>query len=358
MINVTKTFLPDLKEYTSYLEKIWNRGWVTNNGPLVQELEQILKDYLNVKHLILCNNGTVVLQMAIKALDLKGEILTTPFSYVATTNSILWENCTPVFVDIKSEDYNIDPSLIEAKITSKTVGILATHVFGNPCDIQAIATIALKNNLKVIYDGAHAFDSKINGSQILSFGDISTCSLHATKLFHSVEGGFLVTSDDDLAAKLKLYRQFGHIYDDYYDIGINGKMSEFHAAMGLCVFTHLPEIKSNRKSTCILYDELLKTANISKPYSLNQVDYNYAYYPVVFENEATMMAVKTSLNENKIFPRRYFYPSLNTLPFLESTQSCPVSESVAKSILCLPLSHDQSTADTRNIAELLLQQTN
>lgn len=358
MINVTKTFLPDLKEYISYLEKIWERGWVTNNGPLVQELEQILKDYLNVKHLILCNNGTVVLQMAIKALDLKGEILTTPFSYVATTNSILWENCTPVFVDIKSEDFNINPALIEGQITSKTVGILATHVFGNPCDIEAIATIAKNNNLKVIYDGAHAFDSKINGSQILSFGDISTCSLHATKLFHSIEGGFLVTNDDVLASKLRLYRQFGHVYDDYYDIGINGKMSEFHAAMGLCVFPHLAEIKSNRKSTSILYDELLRTANISKPCSMSQIDYNYAYYPVVFENETNMMAVKAILNENKIFPRRYFYPSLNTLPFLDSTQICPVSESVAKSILCLPLSHDQPAADTTKIVELLLQQTN
>lgn len=355
MINVTKTFLPDLKAYTSYLEKIWERGWVTNNGPLVQELEQILKDYLNVKHLILCNNGTVVLQMAIKALDLKGEILTTPFSYVATTNSILWENCTPVFVDIKSEDYNIDPTLMEAKITAKTVGILATHVFGNPCDIQAIASIATKNNLKVIYDGAHAFDSKINGSQILSYGDISTCSLHATKLFHSVEGGFLVTNDDDLAAKLKLYRQFGHIYDDYYDIGINGKMSEFHAAMGLCVFPHLSDIKSHRKATCLLYDELLASEKITKPVTTGQIEYNYAYYPVVFENVTTALAVKAVLNENDIFPRRYFYPALNTLPFLPSTQSCPIAERISTSVLCLPLSHDQKESDTHKIAELILK---
>src|SRR5690554_2872516 len=202
MISITKPFLPPQEEYNKYLKGIWQRQWLTNMGPLSSELEMKLKSHLNVNHLLFVTNGTVALQMAIKALDLKGEIITTPFSFVATTSSIVWEGCTPVFVDIDSESLNIDVTKIEEAITEKTSAILATHVYGNPCDVVAIEKIAKKHNLKVIYDGAHAFGVQINGKSVFEYGDISTCSLHATKLYHSGEGGFVVTNDAELLKKI------------------------------------------------------------------------------------------------------------------------------------------------------------
>ena len=198
MIPVTKPFQPPLDELNIHLQDIWKSGIFTNNGPKAQQLELELIEYLNVPDLLFLTNGTIALQLAIKALDLKGEIITTPFSYVATTSSIVWEGCTPVFVDIDKETFNIDPTLIEAQITSKTSAILATHVFGNPCDIDAIDIIAKKHNLKVIYDGAHAFGVTYKGESIFNFGDITTCSTHATKLFHTVEGGFIVSKNKEL----------------------------------------------------------------------------------------------------------------------------------------------------------------
>src|SRR5690554_5103403 len=195
MIPVTKPFLPPIEEFKKYVDDIWQRQWLTNMGPLASDLEMKLKNHLGVKHLLFVTNGTIALQMAIKALDLKGEIITTPFSFVATTSSIVWEGCTPVFVDIDQESFNIDADKIEAAVTEHTSAILATHVYGNPCDVEAIEAIAKKHRLKVIYDGAHAFGVRINGRSIFEYGDISTCSLHATKLFHSGEGGLVVTQD-------------------------------------------------------------------------------------------------------------------------------------------------------------------
>ena len=353
MINVTKTYLPDLKDYISYLEKIWDSGWVTNNGPIVQELESKIKEYLGVKHLLYCNNGTIVLQMAIKALGITKEVITTPYSYVATTNAILWENCTPVFVDINLTDFNIDPELIESAITENTQAILTTHVYGNPCDDNAIRTIANKYGLKIIYDGAHAFGSRINSGQILNLGDISTCSLHATKLFHTIEGGLLITNDDELFDKLTLYRQFGHIYDEFYSIGINAKGSEFHAAMGLCNLPKLPQIMAHRRTASSLYELHLNGLPIQRPQIKKDLDYNYAYFPVVFRDIETQIAVKKALEDGKVFARRYFYPSLNTLPFLKIKQSCPNSESIAERVLCLPLSHDITDTDISYICNII-----
>src|SRR5690349_23098912 len=209
MINVTKTFLPDFETYSKTLKRSWDKGWITNNGQLVVELEESLKKFLGVKHLFFTNNGTVVLQMALKAYDITGEVITTPFSYVATVNAILWEKCKPVFADIRPDTLCIDASQIERKITEKTQAILATHVYGYPCDIDAIEKIASKYNLKVIYDGAHAFGCRYRGKALLSYGDISTCSFHATKLFHTIEGGCVITESDEIARKLMLYRQFG-----------------------------------------------------------------------------------------------------------------------------------------------------
>lgn len=201
MIPVTKPFLPPLEEYYKLVQSIWERQWLTNNGPLVNELELKLKEYLNVPHLIYVTNGTIALQIAIKALGLKGEIITTPFSYVATTSSIVWEGCTPIFVDIDPNTFNIDPTKIEAAITNETSAILATHVYGNPCDIEKIQEIADRYNLKVIYDAAHCFGTKYKGKSIFEFGDVSTTSFHATKLFHSIEGGAIITKDPDLLKK-------------------------------------------------------------------------------------------------------------------------------------------------------------
>ena len=352
MITVTKAYLPDYNEYDEYLKKIWASGWLTNNGVMVQELEKKLKDYFGVKHLFYTNNGTIALQIAIKALELKGEIITTPFSYVATTNSILWEGCTPVFADINETDFNIDPKKIIPLLNENTSAIMATHVYGNPCDINAIEKIAKEYDLKIIYDGAHAFGTTLNNKHVLSFGDISTCSFHATKLFHTIEGGAVVTNDDELAEKIMLYRQFGHIGDDYFTIGINGKSSEVHAAMGLCILPRVNKIIEERKLLCNKYDDCTAGLNLQKPKAIKHVTYNYAYYPVVFKDEKTLIKAKEYLANHDIFTRRYFYPSLNTLPFVKGA-SCPVSENIAKRVLALPLYNGLEMLQVENIVNLL-----
>ncbi len=337
MINVTKSVLPPLEEYMVYLKGIWDRGQLTNNGPLVLELEEKLRMFLNVKHLYFLSNGTVALQIAIKALNLKGEIITTPFSYVATTSSIVWENCEPIFVDIEPDSLTIDPNLIEDKITENTSAILATHVYGNPCDVLAIQKIANAHNLKVIYDAAHAFGVKYKGSSILEYGDFSTLSFHATKLFHTVEGGAIVTNNPDLAHKASYLRNFGHNgQEEFFGLGINGKNSEFHAAMGLCLLPMVKDIISCRKKISEKYDELLKDMPIVKQKIREHTEYNYAYYPIFFENEESLLRVRANLNKNGIFPRRYFYPSLSKLPYV-SNQYVPISEDVSRRVLCLPL---------------------
>src|SRR6218665_1942576 len=223
MINVTKTYLPDFNEYSRILKRAWDKAWITNNGELVLELEAKLKEYLSVNNILYTNNGTVPLQMALKVMGITGEVITTPFSYVATTNTILWEGARPVFVDIEDKTFCIDPQKIEAAITKDTQAILATHVYGIPCDVEAIAAIAKKNNIKVIYDAAHAFGVRYKEKSLLSYGNLSTCSFHATKLFHTVEGGCIIANDESYFEPLRLYRQFGHEYDDYLSMGINGK---------------------------------------------------------------------------------------------------------------------------------------
>jgi dTDP-4-amino-4,6-dideoxygalactose transaminase len=352
MINVTKSFLPPIETYHGYLKRIWEKSWLTNNGPLLLELENKLKTYLGVKNLFFCTNGTIALQIAIKALEISGEIITTPFSYVATVNSIIWENCTPVFVDINEIDFNINVNLLESKITSKTKAFLFTHVFGNACDIDAIDKIAKKFNLPVIYDGAHAFNSKFNAKQLLSFGDISTCSLHATKLFHSGEGGLIITENDVLAEKIRLIRQFGHEGDDYYCLGINGKNSEFHAAMGLSVFGFIDHIAFERAKIVDIYNESLDFTKLKQPKPAKECLTNYSYYPVVFESEELVKKVIKKLREQQIVPRRYFYPSLNTLPHVEYT-SCEVSEKISKTILALPLFVGLKVEDVKKICNLI-----
>jgi len=336
-INVTRSYLPDFKQYTELLKGVWERGWLTNNGPLVNELEIKLKESLGIQHLLFLSNGTIALQLAIKALGLRGDIITTPFSYVATTSSIVWEGCTPVMVDIDPETFNINPTLIEASITDRTSAILATHVFGNPCDVEAIELIARKHNLRVIYDAAHAFGSIYKGASLLNHGDVATCSFHATKLFHTIEGGAVITPHAEVLKTMAEMRNFGHTSQTTIGgVGINGKNSEFHAAMGLCNLPHVDDIIAERRRVTTRYISGLTGAAIQFQKLAEGVTYNHAYLPVVFKSEEVLLAVQQSLNLQNIFPRRYFYPSLNELPYVTHTP-CPVSEDIARRIICLPL---------------------
>ncbi len=360
-INVTQSFLPPKEEFQVYLDKIYESNWLTNNGPLLLELEEKLKAHCNLENFIFVTNGTIALQLAIKALGLSGEIITTPYSYCATTTSILWENCQPVFADINDYDFNIDSALIESKITSNTSAILATHVYGNPCDVLEIAAIAKKHNLAVIYDGAHAFNVKLNGKSLLSYGDISTCSFHATKVFHTVEGGAIVINNNhDLNEKTLYLRSFGHIQDDdYRSVGINAKNSEFHAAMGLANLPHLADIISKRKIISELYDSLLNFSFFYKPKTKQrEIVYNYSYYPILFESPEVTNLVINELNKIDVFPRRYFYPSLNTLHYLTRKDSCPISESITKRVLSLPLYPDLPFDIVKQIAEVINRTVN
>lgn len=358
MIPVTKPFLPPQEEYEKYLDGIWKREWLTNNGPLVNELELQLKEYLGLKHLLYVGNGTIALQMAIKTLDLKGEIVTTPFSYVATTSSIVWEGCKPVFVDIDPNTFNIDPLKIEAAITSKTTGILATHVYGNPCDIEAIQAIADKHGLKVIYDAAHCFGTKYKGRSVFEYGDISTTSFHATKLYHTIEGGAVFTKDPEILKRMSLLRNFGHNGPERFEgVGINGKNSEFHAAMGLVNLKYISDIMQSRYSQSAYYDTKLKNLKAQKPSIQKDSAFNYAYYAIVFINELDALKAKDALEHKKIFPRRYFYPSLSSLDYVHKFET-PVADNISSRVLCLPLFHDLSKEEQDMIARLLLRAQN
>jgi dTDP-4-amino-4,6-dideoxygalactose transaminase len=356
MIQVTRPFLPPKEDYNSLLQGIWDRQWLTNMGPLSVDLEIKLKEHLCVDHLLFVTNGTIALQLAIKALGLKGEIVTTPFTYVATTSSLVWEGCEPVFVDINKDSLNIDPSKIEAAITKNTTAIMATHVYGNPCDVQAIQKIADKYNLKVIYDAAHAFGVKINGISIFNFGDISTCSTHATKLFHTIEGGFVSTKNLDLLHKIAYMRNFGHNGPEkYHGLGINGKNSEFHAAMGLANLPYINDIHNQRKKLTKRYNLKLKNFKGLVPLWHQKSVSNYAYYPIVFESEDLLQKCIELLKINEIFGRRYFYPSLSTsLPYVKEI-AMKNSDEISKRIFCLPLYYDLSIEKVDLICSLLLR---
>lgn len=337
MINVTKTFFPPLEEYQQQLQRIWKNQWLTNRGELVLELEEKLKKYLEVNHILVTNNGTIPLQIALKLLGKGGEIITTPFSYVATTAAIVWENCTPVFVDIHPEYLTIDETKIEAAITDKTTAILATHVFGNPCHVEAIEAIAKKHNLSVIYDAAHCFGVTYNNKSIFEFGDVSTCSFHATKLFHTGEGGALFTKNTDLQHQLFYSHNFGHNGPlAFHGLGINAKISELQGAMGLAVLPYMETILSERKTVVDFYNEHLDFTKLKSITIRENTKWNYSYYPVVFKDETTLLKVLEALNTENIFPRRYFYPSLNQVPYVDKVDM-PISEDIASRIVCLPL---------------------
>jgi dTDP-4-amino-4,6-dideoxygalactose transaminase len=353
MIPVTKPFLPARQVFDKYIDQIWERNWLTNDGPLVRMFEERVRTYLGIRHFLFVANGTLALQMAIKALNLRGEIITTPFSYVATTSSIVWESCKPVFADIDEATLNINPSNIEAVISPRTVGILATHCFGNACDIHAIETIAQKHKLKVIYDAAHCFGSKFEGRCLFSYGDVATTSFHATKLMHTVEGGGVSSNDPAIVERMALMRNFGHSGSmNYKGVGINAKNSEIHAAVGLCVLESIDLILQRRKAQCEYYDEVLSGLDVRKQSIFPGCDYNYAYYPIIFPNEQYCTKAKDMLERHGVFARRYFSPSLSQLEYVTRVEM-PVSDSICGRILCLPLFHDLSEQDQDLIAKVL-----
>ena len=352
-IHVTKAFLPPIDEYKEYIDRIWDSGILTNQGPLLQEFESKTRKYLDVENFHFVTNGTIALQLAIEALDVAGgEIITTPFSYVATTSAMLWEGAKPIFVDIDEKTLCIDPKKIEAAITKRTKAILAVHVFGNPCDIEKIQKIAKKHDLKVIYDAAHAFGVEYRGKSLLSYGDISITSFHATKLFHTIEGGGIVVNDDTVNKKMELIKRFGHNGDENLLLGINGKASEFQAAMGLVNYKYIDDVINERKRIVSLYDNHLK-GKIIRPKFSSKIKYNNAYYPVILRDEQETQRIITRLNECNIVPRRYFYPSLNELPYVQQYYKCPVSESISKRILCLPLFIGLDNITIRKICEVI-----
>ena len=337
-IYVTRSYMPPISEYQRYVKKIFKSKQLTNQGCLLKELEQTLSNHLNVNHFHYVTNGTIALQLALKVLGIENcEVITTPFSYVATVSSILWQNCKPIFVDIEPDNFTIDVNKIEEKITANTKAIMPVHVFGYACDVDKIQKLADKYNLKVIYDAAHAFDSVYNGTSLLNYGDISTCSFHATKLFHTIEGGACIVKDKEISEKLELMKRFGHNGDEHLCLGINAKQTEFNAAMGLSIYSHLSEIKQKRNEISLIYDGLLPQ-RLQRPKKQTGLNYNYAYYPVIFETQEEMEAVLTVLQADEIYPRRYFCPSLNKLPYLDNkNQTCPIAESISSRILCLPL---------------------
>jgi dTDP-4-amino-4,6-dideoxygalactose transaminase len=350
---VTKTFLPPMAEYVELVQGVWDRVQVTNNGPLAQELERALLPYHGTRHVLYAGNGTITLQIALRALGITGEVVTTPFSYVASTTSILWEHCVPVFADIAPGGFNIDPASIEQRITPRTQAILATHVYGIPCDVDAIQAIADRHGLKVIYDAAHAFGTQYRGRPLLSYGDVSSCSFHATKIFHTGEGGSLACNDQELYERMRLMRSFGHVGDEHFIPGINGKNSELHAAMGIVVLRYMSAILARREHQWKRYSVALSRAQVGQVNVPVETEYNHAYFPVVLPSEEATLALISALAEHGVVPRRYFFPALTTLPYVAQEGSCPVAEDIARRVLCLPLYHDLLDEQIDRIAQVV-----
>lgn len=353
-IYVTEPTLPSLQEVMSLLEGVWERGILTHNGPLVQQFEKDIQEQFQAPHTAIVSNGTIALQMAIRALELKGEIITTPFTFIATLNSIIWEYCTPVFADINPDTLNIDPLKISEKITKKTVAILPVHVFGNPCDIETIQNIADQNQLKVIYDAAHAIGVKYNGKSIFHYGDISTTSFHATKLLNTGEGGACFTTDARTIKRLKQIRFFG--FDENKEIvcnGFNGKMTEIHAAIGLANLKLIKQTLTDREEKYKTYKKILSSSSEINFQKINQ-DCNYSYFPVILPSEDILLKVESSLNSQNIFPRRYFYPSVNTFKAIVPHSPMPISEDISRRILCLPLFYNLPNEMITEISKIVL----
>ena len=356
MIFVSKPILPNRAKLDKYIDTIYETVQLTNNGPLVQELTRRLAEHLGIKSecLVLVGNGSLALHLAYKVLGLRGEVITTPFSFVATTNTLVWDGLRPVFADISKDSLNIDPSLIEKIITKETSAILPVHVFGNPCDVAAIQSVADRHDLRVVYDASHCFDSKLNGESVLAFGDVGTLSFHATKLFHCVEGGAVITRFKSTADQLRNMINFGiNRNGELSGLGTNAKMSEFHAAMGLAVLDEWGSVVSRRKACWNLYHKELQGLVELQSRSLG-ANNSYAYFPMLLESESKALDLIKLAKSDDIQVRRYFYPSLNTLSDYAADEArCPNSESVAKRIVCLPLYADLELSDVSRIIEIV-----
>lgn len=352
---VTKTFLPPLEEYVASISSLWESHHIANNGENVQQLEAHLKDRFEVPYLFLVSNATIGLQVVIKALGLTKQVITTPFSYVATTSSLVWQGCNPVFVDIDPHSLCIDPEQIESAISDETEAILATHVYGIPCDVKAIEELSKQHNLPVIYDAAHTFDVQYKNKPLISYGSASVISFHATKVFHTIEGGAIATHDPELATTIEYMRNFGHKgHEAFAGVGINAKMNEFQAAMGLVNLNHIDKILEHLRVLHYYYHQFLAGLNLEYPTIPEDTLYNYSYFPVIFNQEKTLKKVKALLESYQIFPRRYFYPSLEELPYVTS-KTMKYSSSISRRVLCLPLSFEMTKADIQLISSLVAE---
>ncbi len=356
MINVTKTYLPDKSKFQSYVDRIYESGWLTNNGQFVQELEKRLAEYLEVENLMVTTNGTIALQIAFRALGMKGKVITTPFTFVATTSSLVWEGLTPVFADIDPDTFNLTPGSLSSKIDEDTTSILPVHVFGNPCEAEELEKLAKRKGLKLLFDAAHAFGVRYKETSILNYGDASILSFHSTKIFHTIEGGAIIFRDRKNLEKARRMINFGITgYDQVEGLGINGKMNEFQASMGLCILDDIEELLSRRKVIYTKYADAFSGIADLKLQKLNpDADYNFAYFPLVFDSEATREKIYGLLQKNNIFPRRYFSPSLETLDYLNQNEKMPVSDQITKRILCLPLYESLTAEQQGRIIEIVL----
>lgn len=357
-ITVTKSDLPPLEKYVEYLQEIWQSRWLTNRGKFVQLLEQKIAAYLKVRRVLTLSNGTLAIQLALRALNLKGEIITTPFTFAATTNVILWEGLKPVFADISPDTFNIDPEDVRRKITPKTSAILAVHVYGNPCDVEELEEIAKEHNLKVIYDGAHAFGVEYKNRSVFEFGDITTLSFHATKVFHTIEGGAVICKDDAMYEKIQLLANHGIRSEEIVVMpGTNAKMNEFQAVMGLCNLEYLDEWIKKREMVYKRYKELL--AGLPVTYQkLIASRYNYIYMPVLFENLQVRDKVYDELMKNGIKGRKYFYPltvnfEYNKKHNLVKKYKLQHAKDVSDRVLCLPLYSTLSQSDVERIVGIV-----
>lgn len=362
-ITVTSPLLPDLQEFIPYLEDIWDRKWVTNNGFYHKELEKKLAEYLGVEFISLFTNGTLPLITALQALDIHGEVITTPYSFVATTHSLLWNGIKPVFVDIDPKTCNLDPEKIEAAITEKTTAIMPVHCYGIPCDVEKIQAIAEKHNLKVIYDAAHTFGVKINGKSILEYGDMSTLSFHATKVYNTLEGGALVVRSAEMKQKIDFLKNFGFAGETtVLAPGINSKMDEVRAAFGLLNLKQVDQAIEARKVISDLYREGLKdVAGVRLLAEPQGVRNNYSYFPIFIEEKEYGMsrdALYFKLQEENIFGRRYFYPLISQFMMYKDLESArpeniPVATRIAEEVLCLPIYYGLENQDVEKIIEII-----
>lgn len=362
MINVTRSSMPEFEEYCEEIRDLWDSRWLTNMGVKHKQFQANLIDYLGVSHIDLFSNGHMALEMAIQAMDLTGEVITSPFTFASTTHAIVRNGLTPVFCDIDANTYTIDVNKIEALITDKTCAIIPVHVYGNICDIEAIDRIAKKHNLKVIYDAAHAFAVKYNGVGVGNFGDASMFSFHATKVFHSIEGGAVCFHNDDYGLDLYRLKNFGIRGPETVDaVGANAKMNEFSAAMGICNLRHLDAEIAKRKAVVERYRERLSGIDGIKLNAVQEnVQSNYAYFPVVFDGyKYTRDEICEKLKEHDIIARKYFYPITNVFDCYKDKHDAkaetPVAYDISFKVVTLPLYADLSLDDVDKICDIILE---